>query len=190
MKVLLLDNYDSFTYNLAHYLEGLDAQVQVMRNDDPELLEQKDFSHLLISPGFGLPNQAGLSLAMIERHHQEKPILGVCLGFQAMAQFYGAELYNQQEVAHGIQREISCNKSSWLMAGCPAHFKVGLYHSWAVKSSATFQTAFRPVAWRDGKTLMAFEHRQLPLAGIQYHPESIMSEWGHQVLKNWLERGN
>lgn len=188
MKVLLLDNYDSFTYNLAHYLEGLNAEVQVIRNDDPRLLTQLDFSHLLISPGFGLPNSAGLSLKLIERYHQQKPILGVCLGFQALAQFFGASLYNQEEVAHGIQREIHCEKDSWLLAHCPSQFQVGLYHSWAVQGSPSFEKSFRPVAWRNKEIMMAFEHRELPLAGIQYHPESILSEWGHQVLKNWLER--
>jgi anthranilate synthase component 2 len=187
MKVLLVDNYDSFTYNLQHYLAQCGAQVEVRRNDALSLAEVALFERVVLSPGPGLPEAAGLTLPLIERYGKEKPILGVCLGCQALAQYAGGRLYNQQEVAHGIQRRMHRKGPSWLLDGLPAHLAVGLYHSWAVEA-ASLAAPWRCTAFRDTGALMALEHETLPLAGVQFHPESIMSEQGLRLLQNWLAR--
>ncbi|MDR9442015.1 MAG: aminodeoxychorismate/anthranilate synthase component II [Schleiferiaceae bacterium] len=187
MKVLLVDNYDSFTYNLQHYLAQCGAQVEVRRNDALSLAEVALFERVVLSPGPGLPEAAGLTLPLIEHYGTEKPILGVCLGCQALAQYAGGRLYNQQEVAHGIQRRMHRKGPSWLLEGLPAHLAVGLYHSWAVEA-ASLAAPWRCTAFRDTGALMALEHETLPLAGVQFHPESIMSEQGLRLLQNWLAR--
>ncbi len=188
MKLLLVDNYDSFTFNLAHYLEELGADVDVLRNDQIQRDQLDVYSHIIISPGPGLPGDAGNTLNIIAENYREKSILGICLGAQAIAEVFEGELYNQNEVAHGIQREVEQVKEGWLLKGVPTFFKAGLYHSWAIKPSSKMQSEFRLVAYRDKQVLMAFEHQQLPLAGIQFHPESIMTEGGKLMLKNWLHR--
>jgi anthranilate synthase component 2 len=188
MKVLLLDNFDSFTYNLYHYLQPLCAQVVVKRNQQVSLREVEAYSHIVVSPGPGLPQQAGLTLPIIKKYAATKAILGVCLGAQALAEHFGATLYNQNEVAHGICRTAVRQGPSWLLAGVPQSFKVGLYHSWAIQTQPSFLKHFYPTALRDESTLMAFEHATLPLAGVQFHPESIMSEGGKIILENWLRK--
>lgn len=188
MKVLLLDNFDSFTFNLYHYLEPLCSQILVKRNHEISLDQVAEFSHIVISPGPGLPQQAGITMPLIKQYASSKSILGVCLGAQALAESFGATLYNQNEVAHGICRSVNRQDESWLLNGLAPSFKVGLYHSWAVQSNQQFLQHFKPTAWRDEKTLMAFEHATLPLAGVQFHPESIMSEGGKTILENWLKR--
>ncbi len=188
MKLLLLDNFDSFTYNLYHYLQPLCSQIVVKRNNELSLEEVEEFSHVVISPGPGLPEQAGLTLDLIKTYWSQKAILGVCLGAQALGAVFGAELYNQNEVAHGLSRNITRQGESWLLNGLPESFKVGLYHSWAIKDTPHFQERFKVTAWRDATVTMAFEHTSLPLAGVQFHPESIMSEHGKLILENWVNR--
>lgn len=187
MKVLLVDNYDSFTYNLHHYLAQCGAQVEVRRNDALSVAEVATFEGIVLSPGPGLPEAAGITMPLLEHYATEKPILGVCLGCQALAQYAGGRLYNQQEVAHGIQRRMHRKGPSWLLDGLPAHLAVGLYHSWAIEA-ASLGRPWRCTAFRDTGVLMALEHETLPLAGVQFHPESIMSEMGLRLLQNWLER--
>lgn len=187
MKVLLLDNFDSFTYNLYHYLVTLGADVEVFRNDAISPNEAERFSHLVISPGPGLPKDAGVTMKLLETFGEKKPILGVCLGWQALAQHFGAELYNQNEVAHGIARAVQRSGQSWLLDGLPETFEVGLYHSWAVKNSAELERHFRLTASRSNQIIMSMEHRHLPLAGVQFHPESIMSKDGMKILENFLK---
>lgn len=188
MKILILDNYDSFTYNLLHCFEQLAEEVSVCRNDEISLEECEAFTHFVISPGPGLPEDAGITLPLLERFSATHPMLGVCLGMQAMAVQAGGRLYNQQLVAHGIQREVQrLPGESWLLKDVPPKFKAGLYHSWAVDEKA-LPPVWRPTARNERGTLMAMEHKTLPLAGGQFHPESIMSEWGLKVLGNWLMR--
>lgn len=188
MKLLLIDNYDSFTYNLEHYLSGMDLEVKVLRNDQFEIEDAEAYDLLLISPGPGLPKDAGKCMALIEAYVHRKPILGICLGAQALAEYFGGTLYNQEEVAHGISREIKASEESWLFEGLGPKFKVGLYHSWAIRPQGQFAAEFKMVGYRDGKTLMAFEHPNKALAGIQFHPESIMTEGGKTMLRNWIEK--
>jgi len=188
MKLLLVDNYDSFTFNLAHYLEELGAEVEVIRNDKIQLNLIQNYSHIIISPGPGLPKEAGSILEIITQNYRDKSILGICLGAQAIAEVFNGELYNQNEVAHGIQREVEQVQTGWLLNGVAKKFKAGLYHSWAIKPSTKMESEFHLLAYRDKQVLMAFEHKELPLAGVQFHPESIMTEGGKLMLKNWLDR--
>lgn len=186
MKVLIVDNYDSFTFNLYHYFQQLTGEVVVMRNDELSPDDAEAFTHIVISPGPGLPSEAGNSLAIIERYFANKPILGVCLGCQALAEITGGSLYNQNLVAHGIQREaIKSDRNSWLLKGLPEKFNIGLYHSWAIKEDS-LGTEWLVSCRTTNKVVMAIEHKSLPVAGVQFHPESIMSEQGLQLLNNWL----
>jgi anthranilate synthase component 2 len=187
MRLLILDNYDSFTYNLFHYAQQLCDDVAVFRNDELTLQAVDAYTHIIISPGPGLPQQAGISMQVLETYATKKSILGVCLGFQAMALWAKAELYNQTQVAHGLSRQATRMGESWLLRGVPQEFSVGLYHSWAV--SLPQGSPFYPTAQLENGTLMAFEHPTLPLAGVQFHPESIMTESGLLMLENWILRG-
>ncbi len=188
LKLLIIDNYDSFTYNLLHYLQQLVDDVQVARNDEISLEECSAFTHFVISPGPGLPQQAGITMPLIRHFAPTHPILGICLGMQALAEYSGAKLYNQQLVAHGIQRLVQrLPVDSWLLKDLPPQFLVGLYHSWAVEEK-TLDYNWLVTARNERGTLMAMEHKSLPLAGVQFHPESIMSEYGLQLFQNWLAK--
>lgn len=188
MRIIIIDNYDSFTYNLYHYLCQLAEDVSVKRNDELTLTDIESFTHIVISPGPGLPSQAGICMEVIRKYINSKAILGVCLGCQALAEYSGATLYNQQRVAHGISRTVNKNYAqSWLLNGITGSFKVGLYHSWAVDPQAL------PSEWQvcgisEDNVLMAMEHTKLPVAGVQFHPESVMTEHGLRILENWLKR--
>lgn len=185
VKVLLIDNYDSFTFNLFHYLEGVGIEVIVKRNDDPELLSIKGFDKVVLSPGPGLPSEAGKLMAFIEKYHKQIPVLGVCLGMQALAQFFGDKLYNQKEVKHGVSEKIYRLNDSILFQELPDSFQVGLYHSWAVKLKNN--SPFRPLFQSENNVLMAVEHQKLPLYGVQFHPESIMTEFGREIIQNFIQ---
>lgn len=186
MKVLILDNYDSFTYNLLHLVEQLVEDVSVIRNDAISLEETEAYTHFIISPGPGLPKQAGITMALIEKYHQTRPIFGVCLGCQAIAEFFGATLYNQVQVAHGLKRTVvKTEKSSQLLKDQKSSFEVGLYHSWAIDESKLSKD-LKVTARGLNNVAMAVEHNYLPMAGVQFHPESIMTENGISILKNWL----
>lgn len=186
MKLLLVDNFDSFTYNLYHLLRGLGAELRVERNDSVLDASLDWCEALVLSPGPGLPATAGRCLELIRGSDGEKPLIGVCLGAQALAEAYGAGLYNQKEVAHGIQRPLKVHEAGRLFQGLPPTFPVGLYHSWAISLDGSFSSAFRPLAFRENGVLMAFEHRELPYYGLQFHPESIMTEYGSQIMRNAL----
>lgn len=187
MQVLIIDNYDSFTYNLYHYVKAFVEKVDVARNDGIAIEDVQSYSHIIISPGPGLPSDAGITPKLVSRFIQTKSILGVCLGFQALAEYYGSSLYNQKFVAHGVQEEIRWNKPSWLFKDIPETFTVGLYHSWAARAEG-LDSNFNPVAHSKKGVLMAAEHKALPVAGVQFHPESIMTEFGKKIIENWLNR--
>ncbi|MCR9155182.1 MAG: aminodeoxychorismate/anthranilate synthase component II [Bacteroidetes bacterium] len=188
MKLLLIDNYDSFTYNLEHYFTALNCEVLVMRNQEISIEEIAPFDAIVLSPGPGLPKDAGICMAIIEKFHALKPILGICLGAQALAESFGGALYNQDEVAHGISRKVSRTGPSWLLNGMDSSFSVGLYHSWAIETSDEFTNHFKAIAFRENGVLMAFESSNYALAGLQFHPESIMTEGGKLMLSNWIIR--
>ncbi len=185
MKVLLLDNFDSFTFNLFHYLEGFDCDVTVARNNEITLAEIACFDKIVLSPGPGLPEEAGILLEVIAEFHDKKPILGVCLGMQALALYFENRLYNQPEVKHGVA--VSCVQCApnRLFTGMPERFDVGLYHSWAVALAPT--NPLKAIAYSSEKVLMAVEHPTLPLFGVQFHPESVMTPMGKQIIHNFLK---
>lgn len=187
MRVLILDNFDSFTYNLYHYLGQLTDDITVKRNDEIELSEFEDFSHIVISPGPGLPANAGITMPFLEQYFPKKPILGVCLGCQAIAEHTSGKLYNQQFVAHGLKRTVKRTTShSWLLKDLDDEFQVGLYHSWAIDESS-LGDQWQVCARSTQNVVMAIEHHSLPVAGVQFHPESIMSDYGLEILGNWLD---
>lgn len=184
MKVLLLDNYDSFTFNLFHYLEALDCEVTVARNNEIALGEIASFEKIILSPGPGLPKDAGITMDLIKVYVNHKPILGVCLGMQALGEYFGGELYNQDQVRHGVSETCIQSSDNQLFAGIPSEFEVGLYHSWAVNLEKA--TDLKATAYSKNKVLMAFEHVSLPVAGVQFHPESLMTEFGKEMIRNFL----
>ncbi len=184
MKVLLLDNFDSFTYNLFHYLDALDCDVTVARNNAVSIEEIAFFDKIVLSPGPGLPNEAGKMSEIISFYASSKPILGVCLGMQALGEYFGGKLYNQSIVKHGVAEKCKHNFESKIFHKVPEIFEVGLYHSWAVNISKTKE--LKATAYSENDILMAFEHQTLPIYGVQFHPESLMTTDGKTILQNFI----
>ena len=185
MKVLLLDNFDSFTFNLFHYLEGLDCTVSVVRNNAILPEEIALYDKIVLSPGPGLPEDAGIMMEVISMYAAQKPVLGVCLGMQALGLHFGGMLYNQPEVKHGVAEKCIHNGDNNLFREIPEAFEVGLYHSWAVNIENVH--VLKPVAYSENGVLMAFEHQSLPVAGVQFHPESLLTQYGKTILDNFLK---
>lgn len=187
MKILVLDNYDSFTYNLVHYLEKVsDHAVEVHRNDCITVDEAVRYDKILISPGPGLPCDAGILPQLLQRS-KNKNILGVCLGHQAIAEAFGGSLVNLERVYHGVAAEMQVVKDDPLFAGLPSTFKVGRYHSWAVNSHE-LPADLEVLAVDAAGIVMALRHRHYNIRSVQFHPESVLTEHGEQMLRNWLER--
>lgn len=180
-QILLLDNFDSFTYNLKHYLVGLGSSVHVVRNNAHNL-KLSDYDKIVLSPGPGLPKNAGIMMDLIGEVGGTVPILGVCLGMQAIAQHLGGEIYNQENVKHGVQETITRSESS-LFTDLPEKMEVGLYHSWAVKE----HVAYSVTAKSESGVIMAIENTEQQLYGVQFHPESVMTPNGMKVLENFLK---
>lgn len=185
MKVLLLDNFDSFTYNLFHYLEGFGCEVTVARNNEITCEEIVPFDKIVLSPGPGLPRDSGVLMDVIAHFHDKKPILGVCLGMQALALHFKNELYNQATVKHGVETVCTQHQPNRLFQGIPHEFNVGLYHSWAVKLAEN--NPLQAIAYSKEAVLMAVEHPTLPIGGVQFHPESIMTPHGKSMIHNFLK---
>ncbi len=186
-KILLIDNYDSFTFNLYHYLEELnEGEVVVMRNDEIDFEKVDLFDAVVISPGPGLPQQAGSLPLFLDKYAKQKKILGVCLGLQAIAEYFGLQLTNLHKVVHGESHEIElCGPPDILFHGLPNCFKVGRYHSWvvdAIDSSSPFDVT----AQSKDRKVMAIQHKTLPINAVQFHPESVLTEYGKAMIKNWL----
>lgn len=184
MKVLIIDNYDSFTYNLVHLIQGLGVEYEVWRNDEINLEAVASFDKILLSPGPGLPSEAGQMAELIDRYVYLKPILGVCLGCQALAEYFGADLYNLKQVKHGVQTTISILDKQALYKGLSNEIQVGRYHSWAINIDRV--PSLMLTAKDAESVLMSFRHKTIPVYGIQYHPESIMTDCGMKVIENWL----
>lgn len=188
MKICIVDNYDSFTYNLVHYLEDITGSVPfVCKNDEIDWHNLETCSHLLLSPGPGLPKTSGELLRVIEAYYDKKNILGVCLGMQALGEFFGGELKNLEEVQHGVKTKIFIDQfdGNKLYKDIPSTIEVGRYHSWVVDESQ-LPGVFIPTAKDEKGNLMSIQHKTFPIYAVQYHPESIMTEKGKQILKNWL----
>ncbi len=187
MKILLLDNYDSFTYNLLHILEELGADVEVHRNDKITLEEVGRFDKILLSPGPGIPEEAGILLPLIRRYAPSKDILGVCLGEQAIGEAFGAKLINLTHVHHGVSSDIRLTVNNEpLFDGLGENFTAGRYHSWVV-SREDFPDCLEVTAEdTDEKQVMALRHKVYNVRGIQFHPESVLTPEGRMIIENWV----
>jgi anthranilate synthase component 2 len=183
-KIFVIDNYDSFTYNLVHYLEELGAEVTVKRNDQFELSEPEAYEYLLLSPGPGIPDEAGLLKAAIEKYAPSKKILGVCLGQQAIGEVFGASLTNLDTVFHGVATPVEVAEEDLLFNGLPKSFEVGRYHSWVVQTPLPDKLI--ATSFDDQQQLMSLRHKTLPIRAVQFHPESILTPYGKKILENWI----
>lgn len=185
MRIAVIDNYDSFTYNLVHLLKSLGVEVDVFRNDCFRLLRLESYDKLLLSPGPGIPAEAGLLLDVIRAYASRKPILGVCLGHQAIAEVFGGHLVCLRQVYHGVATPCEQVGDDRLFAHMPRRFEVGRYHSWAV-SREGFPDCLRVTAVSDDGIVMALRHRQYDVCGIQFHPESVLTPLGKTIISNWV----
>lgn len=183
--LLIINNHDSFTYNLVDLLRRLEVEMQVCDTEKVDLDTVAAFSHLLISPGPDVPSAYPQLFAVLQRYHRQKSILGVCLGHQTLCQFFGSELYNLPQICHGQSAVLQQTADSLLFKNLPQSFKIGLYHSWAVQRDS-LPSCLQATAVDQNGTLMAMQHRTLPIYGVQFHPESFISEYGEQILRNWL----
>ena len=185
MKIVIIDNYDSFTYNLAHLVRELGAEVTVLRNDQFEMSELEPFSKIILSPGPGIPSEAGLLLDVIRAYAGRKPILGVCLGHQAIGEVFGAKVVNLDDVYHGVATEGTQFGNDEIFSGLPNRITMGRYHSWVVARDG-FPDCLEVTAESDDKQIMALRHREYNIRGIQFHPESVLTPDGRKMLQNWL----
>lgn len=185
MKIVIIDNYDSFTYNLSHLVKELGAEVNVLRNDSFKLEELETYDKILLSPGPGIPKEAGLLLEVIHTYAGKKPILGVCLGEQAIGEVFGGKLTNLSEVYHGIQSPIRITASDYLFEGLPEEIPVGRYHSWVVDRE-NFPDTLEITAFSQEGYIMAIRHKNFDIRGIQFHPESVLTPDGKRIISNWL----
>lgn len=185
MKIVIIDNYDSFTYNLSHLVKELGAEVTVLRNDNFPIEELETYDKILLSPGPGIPKEAGLLLEVIRTYAGKKPILGVCLGEQAIGEVFGGKLTNLSEVYHGIQSPIRITASNYLFEGLPEEILVGRYHSWVIDRE-NFPDALEITAVSQEGYIMALRHKDFDVQGIQFHPESVLTPDGKKIISNWL----
>lgn len=187
MRILVIDNYDSFTYNLVHILraQGLGDYMRIVRNDNFKLDEVEEFDHILLSPGPGVPKNAGLMPRVIQQYASTKNILGVCLGHQAIGEAFGSDLFNLPQVYHGMVTPIEVIQDDEIFKGIPKSFKVCRYHSWVIdKASVSDDLIITSVA--ETGNIMSIKHKEYNVRGVQFHPESIMTEHGVQLMKNWI----
>ena len=185
-KVLVIDNYDSFTYNLVHYLEELDCEVSVVRNDKLKLEDVKAFEKILLSPGPGIPEEAGLLKDIIKEYASSKSILGVCLGLQAIGEVFGGKLINLDDVYHGVATNVTITVDDEpLFEGLDKEIEVGRYHSWVVDSNLPEE--LEATSFDENNQVMSLRHKVYDVKGVQYHPESVLTPKGKEILKNWLK---
>ena len=187
-KILVFDNYDSFTYNLVHYLQNLTKEpIDVFRNDKIELDEIGKYDKILLSPGPGLPDEAGLLIPLIKKYAATKSILGVCLGHQAIGEVFGGKLNNLEKVYHGVATSIKIlDKEEKLFKGLPGKFNGGRYHSWVIDKE-TLPDCLKITSVDDEGFIMSVAHKQYDVRGVQFHPESVLTEHGLKIIENWLK---
>ncbi len=185
-QIVVIDNYDSFTYNLVHYLEDLDCQVTVFRNDEFDIDELQQFDKILLSPGPGIPNEAGLLKQVIATYAETKSIFGVCLGQQAIGEVFGGTLTNLEKVYHGVATNIKItNPDDVIFRDLPNEFEVGRYHSWVV-SNENFPNDLIITSIDENGQIMSLKHSKYDVRGVQFHPESVLTPNGKKILENWL----
>lgn len=187
MKIVIIDNYDSFTYNLSHLVKELGAEVTVYRNDQFEMNQLEEFDKIILSPGPGIPSEAGLLLDVIKAYAGKKPILGVCLGHQAIGESFGGKLTNIGEVVHGVATPCHITKDDYLFEGLPKDIEIGRYHSWVVDTEA-FPECLEVTSVSDEGFIMSLRHKDYDIRGIQYHPESVLTPEGKTIIGNWLKQ--
>ena len=185
-NVLLIDNYDSFTYNLVHLIRSLGYEVDVRRNDALTIAEANAYDKILLSPGPGIPSEAGLLTEIVRHYASTKSILGVCLGHQAIGEVFGAKLINLKEVHHGVASQIQVTSDDLLFNGLGSSFEAGRYHSWAV-SAEIFPDELEVTALDASGEIMALRHKRYDVRGVQFHPESVLTPMGEKIMQNWLE---
>lgn len=186
MKIAVIDNYDSFTYNLVHYLEDLNANVTVFRNDEFELNELEKFDKILLSPGPGIPDEAGLLKDVIKKYASTKSIFGVCLGLQAIGEVFGGQLTNLEKVYHGVATKVTKTEDDFIFNNLPNEFEVGRYHSWVV-SNENLPADLIVTSTDENGQIMSMKHANFDIRGVQYHPESVLTPFGKKILENWLK---
>ena len=187
MKTVIIDNYDSFTYHLSHLVKEAGAEVTVLRNDQFELADLQVFDKIILSPGPGIPSEAGLLIEVIREYAGKKPILGVCLGEQAIGEVFGGKLINLSEVFHGVQTPITITGKDSLFEGLPETVNVGRYHSWVVASEGLPDCLEITAISKEGY-IMALRHKTYDVHGIQFHPESVLTPDGKKMIENFLNR--
>ena len=185
MKIVIIDNYDSFTYNLSHLVKELGAEVTVLRNDQFQLEELEQFNKIILSPGPGIPSEAGLLLDVIRTYAGKKPILGVCLGHQAIGEAFGGQLENLSDVFHGVSTPCHIIADDPIFSGINRDITIGRYHSWVV-SRQGLPDCLEVTAESDEGQIMALRHRKYDIYGIQFHPESVLTPDGRPIMSNWL----
>ena len=191
MKIVIIDNYDSFTYNLAHLIKELGVEVDVLRNDQFSLEELEVYDKIVLSPGPGIPKEAGLLLDVIRTYAGRKPMLGVCLGEQAIGQAFGSKLTNLSDVFHGVKTPAYLANGSrdletdYIFNALPSEIQVGRYHSWVVNTDGLPQCLAITAVSAEGQ-IMALKHREYDIHGIQFHPESVLTPDGKLIMQNWL----
>ena len=193
MKILVFDNYDSFTYNLVHLVEKIiHEKVYVYRNDQITMEKVKEYDRIILSPGPGIPEEAGLLLPLIKEYASSKSILGVCLGHQAIGEAFGGKLINLSSVFHGVATPVKVNGEklkvkSELFEGLPEIIEVGRYHSWVV-SKENFPNELEITAEDENGMIMGLQHKKYDVQGVQFHPESVLTPMGEQIMRNWLKK--
>ena len=185
IKTVIIDNYDSFTYNLSHLLKELGASVTVVRNDKFRIEELEQFDRIVLSPGPGIPSEAGLMPQVIKAYAGRKPILGICLGHQAIGEAFGAKLLNIGNVVHGVATPAHLTEQDYLFKGLPKDIEVGRYHSWVVDDKDLPQ-CLEVTSRSDDGYIMSLRHREYDVRGIQFHPESVLTPQGKTIINNWL----
>jgi len=189
-NILIIDNYDSFTYNLVHLVNEIGLQCDVWRNDKFNIEDVDAYDKIILSPGPGIPSEAGLLLDVIKKYSPTKSIFGVCLGQQAIAEVFGGELYNLKQPMHGIATPIKVtDKSEQLFVGLPESFKVGRYHSWVVNEKSIPDVLTVTAIDEEDNSVMALRHKEYDVRGVQFHPESILTEFGKEMMANWITPG-
>ncbi|MFI3295384.1 MAG: aminodeoxychorismate/anthranilate synthase component II [Rikenellaceae bacterium] len=187
-KILILDNYDSFTYNISHLVESLGYSCDIYRNDKISLEAVGSYDKIILSPGPGIPSESGILCDLIRRYGSSKSIFGVCLGEQAIGEVYGAGLSNLTTVFHGVESDIVVTTADPIFEGIDREFKAGRYHSWIVSEQGFPSDVLEVTAIeKESGAIMALRHRTFDVRGVQFHPESVLSPEGEKIIKNWLE---